>query len=502
MKPPGGIRNILSAVTDAVVLVNPDRKIVFMNPEAEHLTGFSAENAEGKDLWEVCVFIEQKSRKSVTDGISETLLRDGYFNFPIATAIVPRDGAEILIRGNVFLSEEAGSDVIEGVVFRNVSSRWLIDTVMQRNQKAEIIRILAGSISDNLDNLLTVLLARLSGISRNHKNSASVLKSIRDSKKIIGRISSLVSSLSPMAHTGPAATRDVCLVENALKSSYKMFISAYQGKDVTLAYPDRTGFAAVPPGQVEQIVLNLLMNANEAVGGKGYIGITACRVDLQQDMTPVEAGSYVLISVRDEGCGISDENMTRIFDPFYTTSQLKPGLGLSAVYSIVNSFHGYIVVSSEPGKGSMFSVYLPSAQGIVTETAGDINPRVFIAGFKQEEEHLLVRILEGLGTTVVSAEAENMEENSIGEDSKTSDCNLLLADYEFYISETEYFLNSNISEEGTIAVVDKTYSIPDSADSNIMFITRPLSIENIAGAVAECAWSRSAEVMKVDTDEG
>ncbi|MCK4806469.1 MAG: PAS domain-containing protein, partial [Candidatus Aegiribacteria sp.] len=139
MKPLGGIRNILSAVTDAVVLVDSHRLVNYMNPEAENLTGFSAEDAAGKDLWEVCVFIEQNTRESVTDDMDEVLSRDGYFSFPVATVIIPREEDEILIRGDVFLSDDTrmGSDAIEGVVFRNVSSRWLIDSTMQRNQKAE-----------------------------------------------------------------------------------------------------------------------------------------------------------------------------------------------------------------------------------------------------------------------------------------------------------------------------------------------------------------------------
>ena len=494
MKPSGGIRNLLSAVTDAVVLVDPQRKVSFMNPEAESLTGFSAAHAEGKDLWEVCVFVDQYTRESIIDDLSEVLSRDGYYNFPIAAVIIHRDGDETLIRGGVFLSDDTrkGSDIIEGLVFRNVSSRWLIDTALQRNQKAEIVRTLAGGIAVRLNDLLTVLLARLSGIGRNHKDRASVFRSIRDSKKIIGRISSMVSSLSSKeVAVEPAA--DTCLVGNIIRSSLSIFTAAFPKVEVKLAYPDRTGYAGVPPGLVEQIVLNLLMNAGEATSGSGTIRVTACRIDLSEDMKPIIAGSYVMISISDDGCGISEKNLTRIFDPFYSTKHQKGGLGLSAVYSIVNSWHGYIVVGSELDSGSKFSVYLPSAAKIVIETAGDVFPCVSIAGFSEDETSNLEFILEAIGCTVFHLTTENIKDDAITVDTEVSEYNLLLTDYDLYMSEIDRLEGSNVSEKGVIAVINESYHVPDNPDSNVVFVRRPFRSDIIVAAVAENAWSRSKD---------
>ena len=491
MKPSGGIRNLLSAVTDAVVLVDPQRKVSFMNPEAESLTGFSAAHAEGKDLWEVCVFVDQYTRESLIDNLSEVLSRDGYYNFPVAAVIIHRDGDETLVRGGVFLSDDTrkGSDIIEGLVFRNVTSRWLIDTALQRNQKAETIRTLAGGIAVRLNDLLTVLLARLSGIGRNHKDRASVFRSIRDSKKIISRISSMVSSLSSReAPVEPAA--DTCLVGNIIRSSLSIFSAAFPKVAVKLAYPDRTGYAGVPPGLVEQMILNLLMNAGEATSGSGTITVTACRIDLPEDMKPIIAGSYVLISISDDGCGISEKNLTRIFDPFYSTKHQKGGLGLSAVYSIVNNYHGYIVVGSELGSGSKFSVYLPSAATIVIETAGDVFPCVSIAGFSEDETSQLEFILEAIGCTVFHLTAENIKYDPITVDTEVSEYNLLLTDYDLYMSEIDRLEGSNVSEQGVIAVINESYHVPDNTDSNVVFVRRPFRSDVIVAAVAENAWSR------------
>ncbi|NOQ22213.1 MAG: PAS domain-containing protein [Candidatus Aegiribacteria sp.] len=502
MKPSGGIRALLSALTEAVVLVDSKRKVSFMNPEAENLTGISTADAEGKDLWEVCIFIDQYTRKPLIDDLSEVLSRNGYFNFPVATVIIHREGDETLVGGGVFLSDDSrrGSSIIEGLVFRNVSSRWLIDTVLQSNQKAETIRILAGGISGRLNDLLTVLLARLSGISRNHTDRASVFRSIRDSKKIISRISSMVSSLS-FGESAVDAGAGICLVRNVIRSSLSIFTAAFPKLEMKLAYPDRTGYAGVPSGLVEQIVLNLLMNAGEATSGSGTIRVTACRVDLSGDMKPIIAGSYVMISISDDGCGISDENLTRIFDPFYSTRRQKGGLGLSAVYSIVNSYHGYVIVKSELGEGSTFSIYLPAAGEIVTETAGDVFPMVSIAGFNEHESQSLEEILEAIGCTVFQLSAESIRNDSITVDTEDSEYNLLLTDYDLYMSEIDRLEGSVISEHGVIAVIDESYHVPDNPDSKIVYVRRPFRNDSIAVAVAENAWSRSAGTPKDSGNE-
>jgi PAS domain S-box-containing protein len=493
MEPSGGIKTLLSSVTDAVVLVDSDRKVSFMNPEAVNLTGLSFEEAEGKDLWDVCVFIDQKSRLSVTDEINRVLSRDGYFNFPVSTVIIHQDGYERLVRGSVFLSDDTGkgSDSIEGLVFRNVSSRWLIDPAQQKNQKTETIRILAGGISDRLNDLLTVLLARMAGISRNHTDRATVFRSIRDAKKIIGRIGTMVSSLSP--RTGDADTgNDVCLVNSILTGSINILGAVFPGLELRLAYPDRTGYAGVPPGLVEQIVINLLTNAAEAVDGNGTIEAGACRLELREDILPIVAGNYVIIFVRDNGCGIPDENLTRVFDPFYSTKREKGGLGLSAVYSIVNSHNGYIVIDSELGKGSSFEVFLPAAEKIVTETADDIFPSVYIAGFQEDEAEYIELILESLGCIVYRLTADNLSSEPAAPDDEIEDFNILLTDYDFYMSEIEHIENSSISEKGVIAVVSESHHVPDNPDPGIQFISRPLKIESIAIAVTLFAWVRHA----------
>ena len=502
MKPSGGIRNLLSVTTDAVVLVDSKRKVSFMNLEAEKLTGFNASDATGKDLWKVCIFVNQNTRKPVIDDIDDVLSRDGYFDFPFDTVIIHRDGDERLIRGRVILSDDSrpGSNVIEGVVFRNVSSRWMIDTAIQKSQKAETIRILAAGITGRLNDLLTVLLARLSGISINHTDTTAVFRAIRESKQIIGKISSMVSSLSPEEST-TGTGKDICLVRSIIRSSLNLFSAAFPGVDIKLAYPDRTGYAGIPHGLVEQVIVNLLMNSGEAVRGNGTVMISACRIILPSVIKPVEAGSYILITVRDDGCGISEENLTRIFDPYFSTKRQKAGLGLSAVYSIVNTYKGYIIVDSVLGSGTLFSVYLPAAEGIVTETAGDTIPGISIMGFTKDEKGFLKMILESIGCMVVSLPEDSTSDAAESAGQEDNEFNLLLTEYDYYMSEIDRLGDPGISGNGVIAVINESRHVPDNHESTIFFVQKPLKIENISEAVAFFSWMRPDDFMKVDKIE-
>jgi len=310
----------------------------------------------------------------------------------------------------------------------------------------------------------------------------------------------MVSSLSSREVEADVAA-DICLVRNTIRDSISIFTAAYPKIRVKLAYPDRTGYAGVPPGFLEQIILNLLMNAGEATDGEGTIRVTACRVDLTEDLKPISAGSYVMISISDDGCGISEKNLTRIFDPFYSTKRQNGGLGLSAVYSIVNSYHGYIDVDSELGSGSRFSVYLPSATKIVTETAGDVFPRVSIAGFSDEETSRLSIILEAIGCSVSLLTADSIQNDLISQDTEESEFNLLLTDYDLYMSEIDRLEGSPVSGQGVIAVINESFHVPDNPDSHIMFVKRPFRNDIITVAVAENAWSRPADTLKDTSSE-
>ncbi len=485
------LRAMLIAVSDAVVLLDENELITFMNREAENLTGFSEEEACGKPLWEACNLLIQKTREPLSKHISEGVIEDGAFTFPIATILISADGTEQIVRGSMYLSlnDKTDRNTIRSVVFRDVSSRWHIDKASLKAQRSGVLKFLVEGVVHNLDDLLTVLLARMSRIRRSQNDRNIVLLSIKEAEEVIDRISSLVSCLST-GQIGADSREGITLVENVLKNTFGTLSALFPDIELSLAYPDRTGYAGVPLDLLEQVVMNLLLNAAEASGGKGSISLTSCRIELEEDMKPILAGNYIMISVVDNGCGISENDLIPIFDPFFSTKGKGRGLGLSAVYSIVHNFHGYYVVSSRLDKGSTFTVYLPVADRITIETANDVIPSIAIAGYSGMETDLLVNIFESLGCSVSDMKVDDPDMeflSTIGSDDRF---NLLVIDSELFNSESVISIDSIPSDRDVIVLRNYDEDVSEISGSNIVFLNKPFRMDTVCEALGKCFWRR------------
>ncbi len=498
---PPDIRSMLTAVSDAIVLLDENEMITFMNREASSLIGLSEEDVRGKPLWETCRFIIQKNREPLSEHISEGVTEDGAFTFPIATILISADGTERLVRGSMYLSFSDKSDrnTIRSVVFRDVSSRWHIDKASLKVQRSGVLKALAEGVAHNLDDLLTVLLARMSRIRRSQNDRDVVLSSINEAEEVIGRISSLVSCLST-GQLSADSREGITLVENVLKSTFGTLSVLFPDIELSLAYPDRTGYVGIPSDLLEQVVINLLLNAAEALDGKGSVALTSCRIELEEDMKPIPAGDYVMISVADKGCGISENDLLAVFDPFFSTKGKGRGLGLSAVYSIVHSFHGYYVVHSELDEGSTFTVYLPVADRISIETANDFIPSIAIAGYSGMETDLLVTIFKSLGCSVSVMTADESDKEFLSAIGSDDEFNLLVIDSELLKSDSEKSFDSFPSDRAVIVLVKSDEDVYEISRPNTVFLNKSLRVDNVCEALGKCVWSRDLKKKAVSGD--
>lgn len=472
-----GLRVILDSVSDAVVLADGNGKISYMNPEARRITGYGSSEGIGEDLWRICQVVDGNTRRPLRNRAEEILPGDGLYDFPLGTVLVTADGNDVLVIGTVFLSD-TDPESTGGMVFRDVSARWLLDRSLRNVQKADTIRVIARGIAGRIDDLLTVLQAKLSAAGRGYSDRGAVLRNLRESRKIIGRISGVVSSLGE--DPGSRKGADLCNTGKVIMSCARLFNSVHEGTELELAFPDRTGYAALPGGLLEQVLINLLMNAGQAAGRGGRVLLAACRATLSGDMTPASAGNYVMISVSDNGPGISADNLTRIFSPWFTTARKRYGLGLSAVYSIVHGFDGWITVDSRPEKGSTFTVYLPAAEGIETETAGDVMPVVYCAGLEQKESDRAGRMLEAMGCTPRRGLPGNGQE----------EFRLLLTDHDYYAAERQALAGEEYSLNGVIVTMDESLRSPVAHGPEVIYIGSPVSMGRLAATVGELAWKR------------
>ena len=288
---------------------------------------------------------------------------------------------------------------------------------LRQSQKVEAIGRLAGGIAHDFNNLLTIingytelLLARLPSQDRTSRD-------INEIRKAGMRAASLTRQL--LAFSRKQILEPKILDMNAIVVELEKMLQRLIGEDVRLTIAQAPGLRRIKadPGQVEQVIMNLVVNARDAMPQGGNLTLETSNVDLDEAYAArhvgVRPGAYVMLAVSDTGCGIDKESMTHIFEPFYTTKGpgKGTGLGLSTVYGIVKQSGGNVWAYSEPGRGTTFKIYLPQAEGTVDRQPRDGQRAGIARGSEtlllvedQKELRELVReMLEMNGYTVVAA---------------------------------------------------------------------------------------------------
>jgi two-component system, cell cycle sensor histidine kinase and response regulator CckA len=281
------------------------------------------------------------------------------------------DGRIRWIRDERQLIRTPGGEPIEVIgTWADVTDRVLLEEQLRQSQKMEAIGVLAGGVAHDFNNLLTVIGC-----------SAEVLRSM---VAIGDPRADLLADIAGAAERGAALTRQLLLFSRAqitapttfdpnevLRGIEKM-LRRLIGEDIKLCANLAPSMSPLlmDPGQLEQVILNLVVNARDAMPRGGTIGIATHVVELDAAMArrwpDAEPGRYVCLEVGDTGCGMSPEVIERIFEPFFTTKGIGKGtgLGLATVFGIVHGVSGFIDVTSTPGTGSTFRIYLPASEGL------------------------------------------------------------------------------------------------------------------------------------------
>ncbi len=236
-----------------------------------------------------------------------------------------------------------------------------------QSQKMEAVGRLAGGVAHDFNNLLTVIGNYTALVLEDMPEDDRRRTDLEEVHKASERAAGLTRQLLAFSRRQMMQPRAIDLT--AVVSDMLGMLRRLIGENITLVSPVRPGIglALADPVQVEQILLNLVVNARDAISHQGIITIEAGNADLDEEFARLHAGarsgSYVMLAVTDTGCGMDRETQRQVFEPFFTTKELGKGtgLGLSTVYGIVKQSGGYISVYSEPGRGSVFRVYLPRA---------------------------------------------------------------------------------------------------------------------------------------------
>ena len=373
---------ILGAVVDdsplAIVIAAPDLTINRWNEAATKLFGWTAEEAIGQSLFMLIPddrrqeFLEQRGR-----------LDDGAVVTNFETQRFRKDGSvrEVNISKCALHSGGKLSGIVS--IISDSTDRKRLEAQYRQAQKMEAVGQLAGGVAHDFNNLLTVIISYSQMLLADIEEESSARADVHEIKRAAERAALLTKQL--LAFSRQQVLRPQILDLNLVIGELEQMLRRLLREDINivLTLDEQLGAVAADPGQIEQIVMNLVVNARDAMPEGGRLSIETANVrfdspyQVRASEAQLEAGAYVVIAVSDNGAGMSPQVQARIFEPFFTTKRMHEGtgLGLSTVYGIVKQSGGYITVYSEVGHGTTFKIYLPRVDAAADSAAADaINP--------------------------------------------------------------------------------------------------------------------------------
>jgi len=348
------------------VYISQNDRIVYVNPKAAELVGYTPQ--ELLDAKDPDRFVHEQDRALVADHMSR-LDPEKMPSVQLALRGVRKDGEVIQVEAFFSLTEFGGQPAILTTV-HDISDRVKLEAQLRQAQKMEAVGRLAGGIAHDFNNLLTAIRGNAELMSHRVKGDPLMTAEIDEILHAADRAASLTRQL--LAFSRKQVMQPVSLDVNEVVSAVSRLARRLIGTDVQL----RLDLAPSPlriladPAQIEQVLLNLIVNARDAMPAGGMITVMTSPVTLGPDapeiaQARIAPGRFVLLAVTDNGIGMDAATQARIFEPFFTTKDTGrgTGLGLSTVYGIVRQTGGAITVESERGHGASFRVYLPAATG-------------------------------------------------------------------------------------------------------------------------------------------
>jgi two-component system, cell cycle sensor histidine kinase and response regulator CckA len=353
------------------IAVQLDR-FVHANPALVKLLGYQSEA-------EVLALIISRDLYSDRDasGFRAQPTRAGFFS-SVEFSWKRKDGKPVVVRasGRRLWSEEGGGHVLE-IIAEDVTARKLLEEQLLHAQKMEALGQLAGSIAHDFNNLLGVIIGYSELLSAEVNSTGPFSARLQTIKNAGARAASLTSQLLAFSRRQVLQPRVLNL--NSLVTETQKMLQRLMGEDIEqrVVLDPTLGRTKADPGQIVQVIMNLALNARDAMPKGGTITIETANVNFENATSlcgvAVPQGSYVILSVSDNGTGMDTETLRRIFEPFFTTKAhgKGTGLGLATVYGIVKQSGGYIFADSELTKGTVFRVYLPQ----VDQPVENVPPR-------------------------------------------------------------------------------------------------------------------------------
>ncbi len=408
------LASIIDSSEDAILSKGLDGTITSWNKGAERIYGYAPEEVVGKHI----SMLLPDDRPEEIPEILRKIARGERIEHHESVRVT-KDGRRLDVSVSISpLRDAAGEVVGASAIARDITAQKRAESQLRQSQKMEAIGRLAGGVAHDFNNILGIVNACAEFLRDRIDPAAEPSLYVENIRKAIERGRSLTRQLLAFSRTSTIQPHILDLNERLREIS--KLLRPLLGDDIEILIVPGTSSAVVEadPGQLDQIVVNLAVNARDAMPGGGKFILETSLVRFDEDFAEqhqaMAAGKYVLLTASDTGSGMDHATVSRIFEPFFTTKEGKgTGLGLATVYGIVKQSGGHILVYSEPGHGTTFKVYLPSAEHKIGVTSGPdietVSPKrqgVTILLVEDDEimRSLTRKVLEEHGYTVVEAD--------------------------------------------------------------------------------------------------
>ena len=406
---------LLNAVQQAVVATDTSGAVIYWNTFAENLYGWTAHEAIGRKLSELTPSPFMRDHEAE---IIERTTAGGSWTGEFLVQGKSGKSFPALLTTSPFLD---GRGEILGLVGVSIdlTERRSLEEQFRQSQKMDAVGRLAGGIAHDFNNLLTVIHLNTEIIIDGFDPADPRADDVKQIRSAADRASSLTRQL--LAFSRKQILQPRVLDLNSVVTSLEPMLRRLIGEDIRISStPNARGYVVADPGQLEQVLVNLVVNARDAMPSGGQINIETMNAELDEsyasEHSPVIPGRYIALTVGDTGIGMDKSTVEHAFDPFFTTKEAGKGtgLGLATVYGIVKQSGGYVWIYSEPAQGTVIKVYLPEVSAAAAFTSageGAADPASVPRGSETillvEDEDavrgLACRILEKQGYRILAA---------------------------------------------------------------------------------------------------
>ncbi len=352
----------LRSIGDGVITTDVNGMITMMNRMAEELTEYKSHQAIGLHIDDVYKTLDEKTREYSKNPLEQLIELNFSGSIPREVVLISKRDREYIIADSIApLRDDRNTTIGTVIVFRDLSEQREMEKEVLKSRKLESVGVLAGGIAHDFNNILSSILGNISLAKLANHSPEKIQELLNNAEEGTTRAAKLTKQLLTFSKGG-APVKEEAAIGELVRNSVQF---ALRGSNVRpkIVLADDLWPANIDTGQIDQVIQNLIINADQAMpeGGTVLVQVENREILTKSEVTGLRPGKYIVIEVNDQGVGISEDNLPRIFDPYFTTKSTGSGLGLATSYAIVQKHGGQLIAHSKMKFGTTITVFLPVA---------------------------------------------------------------------------------------------------------------------------------------------